>query len=78
MTTIEIPEHINKDTIARYCHSNISPRRYYLHDSIGGVGWRLYSEYRKDADNWKRQHSEWRLDLYNEQHAIMLRLKYGR
>jgi len=77
MTTIEIPQHIRKEDIANYCHSNISPRRYYLHDSIGGVGWRLYNEYIKDASNWKRQHSEWRLEVDNEQYAILIRLKYG-
>lgn len=66
-----------KQQIAEYCHANISPRRYYIHTAIGGKGWRLYSEYIKAADNWKRQHIEWRLEVEDEQQAIIIKLKYG-
>jgi hypothetical protein len=49
--------------IADYCHKNISPRRYYLHNSIGGQNWQL---------------SQNTLEVeVDEQHAIMIKLKYS-
>lgn len=66
-----------RKAVARYCEANIAPRAYYLHDSVGGQGWRMYNEYRKDADNWKRQHSEWLLEVEDEHVAVIIRLKYG-
>lgn len=77
MTTIEIPQHVRKEDIANYCSVNISPRSYYLHDSIGGVGWRLYTTKHIKKPYWQYQHSGWYLELDNEQYAILIRLKYG-
>ena len=71
-----IPQDARK-AVAEYCEQHIAPRAYYLHDSIGGMGWRMYNEYRRDGDNWKRQYSEWLLEVEDEQKAVIIRLKYG-
>lgn len=28
--------------VVDYCTEHISPRRYYLHNQIGGLGWRVF------------------------------------
>lgn len=69
-----------KQAIAEYCHTNISPRRYYLHNQIGGTGWRIYGELKpveQESPNWKVQATYWYVDVDCEQQAIMIRLKYG-
>jgi hypothetical protein len=38
MTTVYIYSS-DRERIAEYCSRTISPKRYYLHNSIGGVGW---------------------------------------
>lgn len=45
----------NLKQIETYCSGNISPRRYYLHNALGGEGWRIF---RKDG--------YWNLEINNE------------
>jgi len=66
-----------KQAIAEYCHANISPRRYYLHNKIGGKGWAISGELVSESLNRKRRHTEWRLDVEDEHQAVIIRLKYG-
>ena len=67
MTTVDLPiDSAQRTTIERYCHDNIAPRRYYLHNAVGGTGWMIHQSQRKD----------WYLQV-SEQHAIIIRLKYG-
>lgn len=79
MTTLVIPKTVNRKELADYCNLNISPRRYWLHDSIGGVGWRIYSNSEPEDPNvnWKIRISRWRIELEDEHQAILIRLKYG-
>jgi hypothetical protein len=70
-------ESTTRQAIAEYCHANISPRRYYLHDRIGGRGWAIYKVSVEDKANWKRQHSEYRLEVDNDYQALIIRLKWG-
>jgi hypothetical protein len=64
--------------IVDYCHTNIAPRSYHLHNRIGGKGWSVYQTYKPiNPDNWKRQHSVWCLDINDEHQATIIQLKYG-
>ena len=60
LVTIRI-KHNKRQAIADYCHKNVSPRRYYLHNSVGGTGWQL-SQNTLEVD---------------EQHALIIKLKYS-
>lgn len=79
MITLNVPKTLNRKELADYCSNNISPRRYWLHDSIGGKGWRIYSNSEPEDPNinWKIQISRWRIELDDEKQAILIRLKYG-
>jgi hypothetical protein len=73
-------DYISKQAIAEYCHVNISPRRYYLHNKIGGSGWSIYGEIKpveQESPNWKVQATYWYLDVDSEHQATIIRLKYG-
>lgn len=58
--TIRI-NHSKRNAIADYCAKNISPRRYYLHNSVGGTGWQL---------------SQNTLEV-EEHYALIIKLKYS-
>jgi hypothetical protein len=73
---ITIPA-IDKKSIADYCHANISPRGYYLHDRIGGKGWSIYGELVSQSLNRKRQHTKWQLEVEDDYQAVIIRLKWG-
>jgi hypothetical protein len=45
----------NYTEVVDYCTEHISPRRYYLHNQIGGLGWRVI---RKDK--------YWELEIHDE------------
>jgi hypothetical protein len=79
MTTLTIPKQVNRIELAEYCSNNISKRSYWLHDQIGGEGWRIYSKSEPEDPNinWKIQISRWRIELDNTDQAIMIALKYG-
>lgn len=64
MTTITIPNN-QRVPISRYCAKHISPQRYYLHNSVGGVGWRIIQR----IDGWA-------LEAPSE-HITIIALKYG-
>ena len=76
---ITIPHSVNRVDIADYCQTNISPRRYYLHNQIGGTGWRIYSILApiNPDGNWKIQMTTWHVDIDDDKQAMMIRLKYG-
>ena len=66
-TIVDVPiERHKRYDIEQYCVKNIAPRRYYLHNAVGGTGWMLHQSQRND---WYIQCSE--------QHAIIIKLKYG-
>jgi hypothetical protein len=79
MTILTIPKTVNRIDLAEYCSNNISKRSYWLHDQIGGEGWRIYSnsEPLDPNINWKIQISRWRIELDDDKQAILIRLKYG-
>jgi hypothetical protein len=79
MTNLPIPQGTNRVDLAEYCHTNISPRRYYLHNQVGGEGWRIYSlvEPVNPDGNWKIKMTKWYVDVDCEQQAILIRLRYG-
>ena len=76
---ITIPHDVSRFDIADYCQINISPRRYYLPNQIGGTGWRIYSILApiNPDGNWKRQMTTWHVDIDDDKQAMMIRLKYG-
>jgi len=79
MTLLTIPTTTNRVDLAEYCSRTISKRSYWLHNQVGGEGWRIYSELRpiNTNDTWKRQMTYWYLDVDCEQQALLIRLKYG-
>lgn len=64
MTRIPIPTNKRRE-VAEYCSHAISPRRYYIHSTVGGVGW-----------NVTLGEHGWTVEA-SEQHLIILRLKLG-
>lgn len=65
LTTIKVP-YQHSTHIVNYCILNINPKRYQLHNAIGGVHWRL----------------EWERGIYNKlrvprDHALIILLKWG-
>ena len=79
MTILTLTATVDRKAIADYCDANISPRRYYLHNKIGGEGWRIYStlEPVNPQATWKVQHTKWYMEIDCEQQAILIRLRYG-
>jgi len=79
MTLLTIPSTTNRVDLAEYCSRTISRRMYWLHNQVGGVGWRIYSELRPidPDDTWKRQMTTWYLDVDCEYQALLIRLRYG-
>ena len=69
-TTITV-SYFKRMEIAKYCHDNISPRRYYLHNAIGGTGWTL----KHNSDIIKGEHT-YTLEAPSE-HITIIALKYG-
>ena len=59
------------NTIIECCEQHISPRKYYLHDKVGGIGWEV--SHSLDLSNGFRA----KLKVDNELMAtfIMLKLK---
>ena len=79
MTILELTTATDRKAIADYCDTNISPRRYYLHNRIGGEGWSIYSRVEpiNPKATWKVQHTKWYMEVDCEQQAILIRLRYG-
>lgn len=68
MATVTIPIDLTKrKSIVEYCNTHISPQRYYLHNGIGGVGWRISNS---------ELSSGWSATVPSE-HAIIIQLKYA-
>ena len=63
--------------IRNYCSEYISPRRYWLHNNIGGQGWNIYQEYKNKNNNTKIKESYWVLDIDNEYQGLIISLKYS-
>ena len=79
MMDIAIPQTTNRVDLAEYCSANISKRMYWLHNQVGGEGWRIYSRVEpvNPDGNWKIQMTTWYLDVADERQALLIRLKYG-
>jgi len=79
MMDIVIPQTTNRVDLADYCSKNISRRMYWLHNQVGGEGWRIYSRVEpiNPDGNWKIQMTTWYLDVRDERQALLIRLKYG-
>lgn len=71
--SITIP-YTKRIDIANYCHSNISPRRYYLHNAIGGNGWSLKPNISSTLTNVTYI---LKLDSEFEYHLTIIALRYG-
>jgi hypothetical protein len=76
---IAIPSTTNRVDLADYCSRMISKRSYWLHNQVGGEGWRIYSRVEpiNSEGNWKIQMTYWYLDVADEHQALLIRLKYG-
>ena len=63
---ITIPINYNaRYAIEEYCKVNIGPRKYYLHNKVGGIGWSI-----------NVSSTVWLLEC-DEKHAVVIALKYG-
>ena len=70
-TTIPIP-HGARYGVANYCIDNIGPRKYHLHNAIGGESWAIKYDPRINHSNT----GNWVVECASE-HAVIIRLKYG-
>lgn len=53
--------------VEAWCMQYIGPRMYYIHNSIGGEGWRI-----------KRQGNKSLVAIEDDNHALMAMLKFGK
>lgn len=51
--------------IMSYCYENISARRFFLHNQIGGEGWKLYNDSKG-----------WHLTTDDPRHLTFISLKF--
>lgn len=54
-------------TAIKWCNDNISCRKYYLHNRLGGVGWEV-----------SQQEGRWVASINDEQLAFLFTMKFSK